>query len=321
MPGIAEWEEQGGEVEREVWQADDFEVSEGKEYEGEEERLPFQVVATTAIADTSKAGTTTLDVPLPDDVDETTRKLERSFEAAALEGLKKVQALILRELRALPEANKATGAKQDEPVPLADDDELWQEAEKILGEILLPEVTGSAQAGAQSAQDALSQVALAVDMAKVNEPVLKWSGQYTYDLVSGINDTTRKSLREAITTWQAQGLGKRGLPDLIKAIEPLFGKQRAELVASTEVTRCFSEGNVLVYKGVPGAVGEKWRTARDELVCEHICLPLNNKWVKFDEAFNELLDPKVGDKLKTFMRPPAHPRCRCRTTLVLSPAE
>ncbi len=213
----------------------------------------------------AKAQPKTVDLPLPDDVDETTAKLEERLAEAALEALGKTRVYVQEALEKVA-GKKALGAK-DEPVPLVDDEGFWQEIEKLLGELLLPEVRVAAQAGVAAANQAASTIGVAVDMALVNEPVLKWSREYTFELVRGLNETTRAALREAVVTWQAQGLGKLGLPDLLAALEPLFGKERAELIGSTEVTRCFAEGNALAYQEIPGALGEKWRTAQDERVC------------------------------------------------------
>jgi hypothetical protein len=287
-----------------------------------EPRHPFALAAAQAAKAkaTPKTGASrTRDVALPDDTEQRTEKLERSMEAAASTALGKVERLLLAKVRALPEARKATGEKA---VPLADDDDLWKVVEGLFVDALGPELTAAAQAGAAAAAESvLSTVAVAVDMALVNQEVLKWSKAWNFELSRGLTDTTRKALRGAIVTWQETGLGKRGLPDLLKALEPTFGKWRAQMIGTTEVTRAFAEGSTLAYKQVPGAIGERWRTAKDEKVCVAICVPLDGKTTKFDQPFSDLLDKDVVAEIKPFLRPPAHSRCRCRNTLVLSAAK
>jgi len=110
-----------------------------------------------------------------------------------------------------------------------------------------------------------------------------------------MTQTTRDSLREALVMWQEAGLGKRGLPDLIDAIQPLFSSDRARRIAVTETTRLFAEGNKLAAQMDDAVGGLQWQTAGDERVCA-ICGPLNNQ-----------IFPKDG-----VPECPAHVMCRCR---------
>ena len=91
-----------------------------------------------------------------------------------------------------------------------------------------------------------------------------------------MTQTTREGLRQSLLTWQEQGLGKRGLPDLIDSIEPLFDKPRAKRIAVTETTRLFAEGNELAARMDDNIGGTEWQTAGDEKVCE-ICGPLDHQ--------------------------------------------
>ena len=110
----------------------------------------------------------------------------------------------------------------------------------------------------------------------VNEQALGLVRQWMPEWWSTVEATTREGLRTAIDTWLSLGLGKRGMPDLIDAIEPLFGRKRAERIAATEVTRLFAEGQKLAGDADPEVVGYVWLTAQDELVCP-ICAPRHGK--------------------------------------------
>lgn len=246
----------------------------------------------------AKAGPRTVDLLLPAETDARLEEQEAALATAAEAGLAAVRKLVEARLRGVADV----GAKE-EPVPFFEDAAIWSEAGGALRDALLPEIVAAAQAGVQIAADALGGVAVGVDLALVNEPVLRWSRQYTYDLVSGLMGTTRAALREAIATWQEQGLGRRGFPDLLKALAPLFDRRRAELIASTEVTRAFAEGNYLVYRQVPGLDTKVWLTLEDERVCPR-CGPLHEVAVGLEEEFPDAVQPT---KL-----PPLHPRCRCR---------
>ena len=131
-----------------------------------------------------------------------------------------------------------------------------------------------------------------MDWRLVNEQVQKWSKQYTFDLVNGINDTSRNFLQGSLSEWISSG---QPLDELISTLEPMFGSVRASMIAATEITRCFAEGNQETWRQSGVVDGVRWLTAEDELVCP-ICAPL---------------DGQTADLSKGFDGPPAHPNCRC----------
>ena len=77
----------------------------------------------------------------------------------------------------------------------------------------------------------------------------------------------------------------------------MFGEIRAEMIAITEATRAFSEGNIQEWLASGVVDGIKWMTAEDELVCP-ICEPLDGKEGSLTDGIEGL-------------KPPAHVRCRC----------
>jgi hypothetical protein len=79
---------------------------------------------------------------------------------------------------------------------------------------------------------------------------------------------------------------------------------RAESIAVTEITRAYSQAENLSQQMLRDMGLETvriWNTAHDEIVCP-ICWPLNQ--TKEDEWGTEYSDG-----------PPAHPRCRCFTSI------
>lgn len=170
-----------------------------------------------------------------------------------------------------------------------DDDSWWAEFRTRMIETGLPTFRTVALGAAQYNAD----LGLGVNMMLVNEQVLDFTRTYTNEWWAALEATTRDSMRKSLLTWQEFGLGERGLPDLIDSLEPLFGPMRAELIASTEVTRLFAEGSVISYNSA-GIETVEYQTVRDERVCP-ICVPLNGKRYPTNAAPN----------------PPRHPRCRC----------
>jgi len=144
-----------------------------------------------------------------------------------------------------------------------------------------------------------------VDWEMVNEEVRDWvlgpdmgdipigtkPAGYLGELYNQINQTSGKTLRRHMSDWIESG---EHLDVLKKDLEPMFGKVRAALIASTEVTRAYVEGNLKAWKASglverdpterapkhprcrctidveerePGVWHWVWLTAQDELVC------------------------------------------------------
>ena len=148
-----------------------------------------------------------------------------------------------------------------------------------------------------------------------NQSALAFLRRYRLTDIAGINDTTRRRVIEAINDWVMAGDPLSVLQD---ALLPIFGKTRADMIAVTEVTRVFAEGNLQLWNSTGVVSGKRWQTAVDERVCP-ICAPLHNRVVEIDGVFGysdeDLQDPRLQSAIKslgsTFQFPPAHPRCRC----------
>lgn len=168
----------------------------------------------------------------------------------------------------------------------------WSEEDGELFRVLYPLIRGAGLDGAQEGMDA---VGVGLDWGLVNEAVATWARGYTFELVRQINGTTRKFLQGEIPAWVESGAE---LDALVEALAPMFGKVRAEMIAATEVTRAFAEGNQEAWRQSGVVKGKRWFTAEDELVCP-ICGPLAGTEVGLEEDF-----PEVGN-------PPAHVNCRC----------
>ncbi len=172
-----------------------------------------------------------------------------------------------------------------------------------------------------------------VDWDFVNRAALQFLDQYRLSTVAGITETTRQQTIEAIRQWMQSG---DPLPSLITRLTPIFGPKRAEMIAITEVTRVFAQGNMMLWEGTRVVSGKRWQTANDELVCP-FCQPLHGTVVELNSSFtlspetmaqSDAMRALMGDRWNpeaALMRangmlanvgtsaiaPPFHPRCRC----------
>jgi SPP1 gp7 family putative phage head morphogenesis protein len=165
----------------------------------------------------------------------------------------------------------------------------------------------SVDLGVFVAVEQLESIGLGMDWTLVNEDARAWAQNHIGTLIGGIDETTMARTRSAVAEWIQNG---EPLPKLIEDLEPIFGAQRAQLIASTEVTRAYAEANQRVYREA-GIRYMEWRAAADELMCP-ICGALNGQIVGIDDKFDGALDEEIRAQFRVnFAIPPAHPRCRC----------
>jgi hypothetical protein len=144
----------------------------------------------------------------------------------------------------------------------------------------------------------------AIDYTLTNKEAAQAAREYAYELVRGINDTTRDALRDAVNSFvETPGMT---LGDLEDQVSVHFGEGRAERIAITEVTRAYATGQQMAGEALRAEfpdvrVVKVWFTNADDIVCP-VCAPLDGKEVGIDESFESGID-----------NPPAHPNCRCWT--------
>lgn len=149
----------------------------------------------------------------------------------------------------------------------------------------------------------------------VNASALSWvvggnaefGDGYANETIRGILRTSDMQIRNAIADWTLNG---EALPALVDRLEgTVFSRQRAELIAVTEVTRAYAEGARQAWQAGGVIKAMRWQTANDELVCP-ICEPLNGTIAQVTGGTFEARDGQ-GNIVATAPIPPAHPRCRC----------
>ncbi len=172
--------------------------------------------------------------------------------------------------------------------------EFWEEAGEELAAVIRPFAADVYLAAAQRLLDDPTMGVIGVEWGLVNQRAAEWARQYSFDLVTGINDTSRAAIREAVENFFAQ---QQTIGELRKKLGEIYSPVRAEMIATTEVTRAAAQGE-LEFQNQLSALGvqtrQVWQTNIDERVCP-ICQPRHRK--PQGEGWT---DP-----------PPAHVRCRC----------
>ena len=147
------------------------------------------------------------------------------------------------------------------------------------------------------------EISFDFDDSLTNAEASRWAQDYAYNLVKGIDDTTRKALRSAIS--QFVDTPAMTIQDVMDQMP--FDSGRALKIAVTEITRAYAQGQRIagreLKKQFPDVkVTKKWFTNNDDRVCE-ICAPLDGQEVELDEDYDS-----EGTKID---EPPAHISCRC----------
>lgn len=147
----------------------------------------------------------------------------------------------------------------------------------------------------------LDDIAYDIDWTLVNDAAIDFARDYTYNLVNGINNTSRTTLQKAIQSYFNESMTRA---DLERLLRRSFGESRVSRIAVTEITKAASEGERGVRReldkdGVDSRV--IWITNNDEIV--HKC-PVC--WPRHNEEIEPNPSPETGGEW-----PPAHPNCRC----------
>jgi len=143
-----------------------------------------------------------------------------------------------------------------------------------------------------------------VDWGLINTRAIEWVNKYTFELVRGITDVTRRGIQTALTAYYENGT--MTISQLADSLTNLFGPVRAEMIAVTEVTRASVQGelalvNMIEMENPHIKLIATWQTANDDRVCE-ICAPRDG--TRYNEGWYDY--------------PPAHPRCLPGDSLVAS---
>ena len=204
------------------------------------------------------------------------------------------------------------GQMNDLLPPTASDDLVRQAANRVeetsgpVRDVLRRHLLRGADLGVSVAFDQMSTIGMAFDWTLAHTHAGAWSSRYSYDLIQGMNQTTRTQLQTAVNEWFQN---PDSLATLRRQLEPTFGPRRAQLVAQTETTRAAAEGSIAGYEQSGVVLEMEWQTVNDERVCP-ICgdgpTGLSGKRAPLRGTF-------PGGYTA-----PAHPGCRCFVRPVIS---
>lgn len=113
--------------------------------------------------------------------------------------------------------------------------------------------------------------------------------RYINPFTRGISDTTYNEVRDIVIRARRDGTT---LEAVIESVSHLFSPERAQRIATTEVTRLFGQGAQAAYKA-QGVTGWEWKTVTDFAVCDE-CDAMDGEQFPISDAFDA-----------------EHPDCRC----------
>lgn len=182
--------------------------------------------------------------------------------------------------------------------------------------------------------------AIGVDWNLPNKNAEQFALNYSYDLISNVQQTTITGIRQALTRWIHDGGKLSDLSDSIRpliqdepstrVIEAIFNTDRANMIAVTEATRAYARGKIEGYtaSGLAQLAPEKeppahvrcrcdvrpdsdpdgswwwvWLTSNDARVCP-VCAPLHKQRVGLAYPAPPVLDPAA---------PPLPPEAKIET--------
>lgn len=151
----------------------------------------------------------------------------------------------------------------------------------------------------EQAEALMGTLPIGVDWAVINTTAARWASQYSFELVRGISEVTRRGLQEVVPRFYTDGMN---LGQLKEALGRWFESPvRAQMIAVTETTRAAVEGERALIEQLQRESGIKmqpiWQTANDEAAR------------KCPEC-----SPRHGKPITDNLFPPAHPNCRCWVT-------
>jgi hypothetical protein len=188
-------------------------------------------------------------------------------------------------------------------------EDFWRKKAADLFDIVFKYIYAAILGGIAGGESALVSLGITIlpSWEITNAAAEQFARSYSFELVSGIQNTSRAYLQDTIGDWIQSG---DPLPVLTEKINAggYFGPVRSEMIAVTETTRAYAEGNREYWNNTGVVDGKTWRTAFDDVVCE-LCIPLEgataplNGWTWTNPA---------GETIETDPRqPPRHVNCRC----------
>lgn len=161
----------------------------------------------------------------------------------------------------------------------------WMTLSGVMGAEKAAELVAAKQAAGSSSENGVT-IKPRITRSDIRDDLLQASGER----ITGLQDTTRKWIREKLSEGYAQNLGWR---EIMKLIEPVIvDEARAEMIARSELSWAYNRSALRVY-GDAGIEKVEWNAVMDLRTCG-TCRERHGKVYPIDQW------PGL-----------AHPRCRC----------
>lgn len=217
---------------------------------------------------------------------------------------RRISQLLWKEYQSRPKGiRRWLGHKQ---ASILDDAEFWEEMAEDGYGLTLKFINEAAYAGLAAGEETLLKIGIVVDFDLVNPFVVEMILEHAFDAVKiagarSFVESTRLQLRRLMASLYGKPpISGEGF---LAALEHLFGKTRAEMIAVTEITSAYADAGMLAAsimgKELGLRMGYEVLTAADDLVCT-IC-------VEAAAASTKKPYPIDDEEHK----PALHPRCRC----------
>ena len=169
--------------------------------------------------------------------------------------------------------------------------------------------------------DVLGEFGVATGLNMDNKEINKYLNQYIKMMTREINGTTKSDLIKTIKDGLKKGESISQVRNRILAVYDTLTKERANLIARSEVLRANNLASLEGYKQSGVVVKKQWLTAKDERTCP-FCMSMDGKVVGISANYfdkNAVLDlhDENGNPIKMDLSysdvaaPPLHPQCRC----------
>ena len=176
--------------------------------------------------------------------------------------------------------------------PLANKtDEVWQGEVLDMTKAIIDAITMLTVTGAQYG---VLEYGIAIEATPLTDWILIAAREHTAGLVSGVTDTNRKLIQEALKQGIARGEDRDAMVDRIRKV--INNPVRAEMIAQTEAVNAYQSG-LMNFGLETGAKTKTWEALAG--ACK-VCAPLDGETVAIAKVFSNGVDT-----------PSAHPRCRC----------
>lgn len=179
--------------------------------------------------------------------------------------------------------------------------EFWQNEREILRATLLPLMEKYGVAGVDKILEELTPLGLGFDSALAHSQAATWAREHTDGLLNLLGTTNEQVVGEVVANWaETPGATMGQLTQQLQRVLDA-NEQRAAMIAATEVTRAYAQGESLANReaGLPEIaftppahpncrcfpanklLGRNvwvtvWQTRRDEMVCK--TARINTPW-------------------------------------------